>query len=103
MVQGPYLNIEHSPKMAKTWENNKKNAKNIHCYCNVEETLLRVQGPYPNIENVVTLGDVIWLAFILVETLVKVYDYFEEVSNFFQYFVFFSIRNDLCDIIFIYL
>ena len=50
IVQGPYLNIEHSPKM---------NAKNIHCYCNVEETLLRVQGPYPNIENVVTLGDVI--------------------------------------------
>ena len=27
MVQGPYLNIEHSPKMAKTWENNKKKCK----------------------------------------------------------------------------
>ena len=48
--------------------------------------MFRAQGPYPNVENVVTLWDVIWLAILLVETLVKVYDYFEKVSNFFSVF-----------------
>ena len=36
--------------------------------------MFRIQGPCPNIENVVTLWDVIWLAFFRVETLVKVYE-----------------------------
>ena len=55
MVQGPYLNIEHSPKWLKHEKTIRNNAKNIHCYCNVEGTVFRVQGSYPNIENVVTL------------------------------------------------
>ena len=37
---------------------------------------------------------IIWLPFSLVETLVKIYDYFQKVSNFFQYFVFF-LNNEL--------
>ena len=42
--------------MAKTSENNeKKNANNTHCYQNIEGAVFRVQGPYPSIENVVTL------------------------------------------------
>ena len=32
-----------------------KNANNTHCYQNVGGAVFRVQGPYPNIENVVTL------------------------------------------------
>ena len=55
MVQGPYLNIEHSPKITKHDKTIRKNANNIHCYCNVEGAVFRVQGPYPNVENVVTL------------------------------------------------
>ena len=60
MVQGPYLNIEHSHKngqnIRRQWE---KNANNTPCYQNVEGAVFRVQGPYPNIENVVTLWNVI--------------------------------------------
>ena len=42
--------------MAKRSENNvKKNANNAYCSDNVEGAVFRVQGPYPNIENVVTL------------------------------------------------
>ena len=47
------------------------------------------------------IGDyIIWLAFLLMQILV---DDFQKVSNFFQYFVFFSMRNDLYDIVYIYL
>ena len=36
-----------------------KNANNTPCYQNVEGAVARVQGPYPSIENVVTLWKVI--------------------------------------------
>ena len=36
-----------------------KNANNTHCYQNVGGAVFRVQGPYPNIENIVTLWNVI--------------------------------------------
>ena len=39
--------------MAKTSENNEEKCK--YCYHNFEGAVLRVQGPYPNIENVATL------------------------------------------------
>ena len=42
--------------MAKILEKNeKKNANNVYCYENVEGAVFRVQGPYPNIDNLVTL------------------------------------------------
>ena len=55
MVQGPYLNMEQSQKWLKHEKTIRKNANNIHGYCNVEGAVFRVQGPYPNVENLVTL------------------------------------------------
>ena len=42
--------------MAKT---SGKNANNTCCYYNVEGAVFRAQGPYPNIENAVSLWYVI--------------------------------------------
>ena len=42
--------------MAKISE---KNANNVYCYENVEGAVFRVQGPYPNKENLVTLLQVL--------------------------------------------
>ena len=59
MVQGSYLNLEHSPKCLKYEKTIWKHANNMCCYYNVEGAVFRAQGPYPNIENAVSLWNVI--------------------------------------------
>ena len=46
-------------KWLKHQKTMRKNANNIPCYHNVAGAVFRVQGPYPNIENVVSLWNVV--------------------------------------------
>ena len=74
--------------MAKTLENSEKeNANNVYYYYNVEGAVFRGSGfisKYRKFCYIMKCDYIIWLAFFLVETLVKIPDYFQKVSNFFS-------------------
>ena len=93
-VQGPYLNIETAKKIEKIagkwWENNKDFDKIFWLYLGRFPYLEVYSGPwtqplqyYSNI-NYQNCHHIIWLAFFLMQILVKIHNYFQKVSNFFS-------------------